>query len=879
MGELVTVLNTAGGAFVAWAGPMLIQSSVLIILLAALDLVLRHRVKAVVRYWIWLLVLAKLILPPSFSSPTGVAYWVGGKLPTLSGPIEPLVGESSTRSLPADGPLAPSEPRGPDWRPDNTPLMSHAALRDTSVTWQTLVLFGWAVVVIVMAILLARRALFIHHLVAQSREPGPETVELLRQCARRMGVRTDLPVKLSPLSASPSVCGLRRPVILIPEGMLSQLPVHELRSVLFHELGHIKRGDLWLNLLQAVLQVVYFYHPLLWAANVRIRRVREQAVDETVLAALGEEAEDYPRTLLSVSRAAFGQPTLSLRLLGVVESEKALMDRIRHMVSRPFPKNARLGLLGLAAIAVIAAVLLPMARGTETRRSETSQSRDRLQTEDDSELAELIHTAVANHKGAGEQEIQEITRRITQGRAQILLLDQQIEEVGREIEATPASAETHGKLLLAKKEMEAKRLTQMANLREVMGIMIRLPFDKQSTGNLNAWVKLQVLEQRVVVLDTVKGFSDNWAFARHKVVGALSEKETLDYLQGRWKDGKSLPIRVHLFYRPETNRATEDLRQKIFALAREAHADMDTEVRLEQSVWVGSGESPFYLREGKIRTFYPRPVPRPDGGPALITSGVVDPNDLEQHILWRLTMPKNLPLTFRIEYDEASSKLARQVADTVKAVAKRVGLTDLVRVAETLIEPVPEKAFLGKWRALAQSTIPSIDIQPGGVCRAIMGEGTPALKADANVTGTWVWTAREIQLDINDPIPGTWEPLHYAYRATVNEEGNLVVERGEIYPQGSFMPTRPPRMIFKKVPQQNEPAGTKRESGLTVPSVNPPEAGVAPRRPVQRQVVPSLSTRLRLNVVDERMYVTDTLAKPTGFFCKVLDRIVRETVT
>ncbi len=374
MGELVTVLNAAGGAFVAFAAHMLIQSSVLIILLAVLDLVLRRRVKAVVRYWIWLLVLAKLILPPSFSSPTGVAYWVGGALPTLSGPIEPLVDELSTPSLPADGTTVPSEPRGPDSRPsvryareeppvarpDNTPL--HVTPHAPLVTWQALVLLGWAVVVIVMAVLLTQRALFIHRLVAQSRAPGPEIVELLRQCARRMGVRAALAVRLSPLSASPSVCGLRRPVVLIPEEMLARLRSNELKSVLLHELAHVKRGDLWLNLVQALLQVVYFYHPLLWAANAWIRRVREQAVDETVLAALGEEAEDYPRALLSVSRAAFGQPTLSLRLLGVVESEKALKDRIRHMVSQPFPKSAKLGFTGLILVFAVGAMLLPMAR-------------------------------------------------------------------------------------------------------------------------------------------------------------------------------------------------------------------------------------------------------------------------------------------------------------------------------------------------------------------------------------------------------------------------------------------------------------------------------------------------------------------------------------
>jgi beta-lactamase regulating signal transducer with metallopeptidase domain len=375
MGELVNVLNTAGGAFVTWAGPMLIQSSVLIIILAALDLALRKRVKAVVRYWIWLLVLVKLLLPPAFSAPTGLAYWVGGKLPVWPARVAPVARAPQAVSLPDGGSVVASTPPTVDSGPLAGPVskgpallsverrapMSPTIAPNVPITWPALALLAWAAVVIGMAVVLIQRALFVRGLVAQSREPPPEIAELLGRCGRRLGVRGNLAVRLSPLSASPSVCGLRRPVILIPEEMLARLQANELESVLLHELAHVKRGDLWLNLVQALLQVMYFYHPLLWAANAWIRRVREQAVDETVLAALGEEAEDYPRTLLSVSRLAFGQPALSLRLLGVVESRKALMDRIRHIASRPFPRTAGLGFTGCVLVLVIAVTLLPMA--------------------------------------------------------------------------------------------------------------------------------------------------------------------------------------------------------------------------------------------------------------------------------------------------------------------------------------------------------------------------------------------------------------------------------------------------------------------------------------------------------------------------------------
>jgi hypothetical protein len=202
--------------------------------------------------------------------------------------------------------------------------------------------------------------------------------------------------------------------------------------------------------------------------------------------------------------------------------------------------------LGLALVLLVTGTGVG-ASGTGPRG--TSSLMERLLKEDDPELTELIRTAVANHKGAGEKEILEITRRVTQGHAQILLLDLQVEDVVRKIEAAAGAEETRQSLLQTKKELEAKRTIEMANLREAMGIKPQLPFAKQPTASLNAWVRLQVLEERVLVLDGLKSFSDYWAMACHKVVGLGSEKEALDYVQGRLKDKRNLPLRIDIHFR------------------------------------------------------------------------------------------------------------------------------------------------------------------------------------------------------------------------------------------------------------------------------------------------------------------------------------------
>ncbi len=391
MNGIVQTLNTAGRAFVGAAVPMLIQSSLLILILLVVDGVLRKRVRAVFRYWIWMLVLVKLVLPPSLWSPVSVGTWFGETLEVpaavLLEPPEPLLEEQgqdalATRRSPAVAnflfpphpvTVAPalSEPCGPA-APGWGPVTPEGGGATHSVThppapplnWQGFVLLVWGAVVAALLLLLAQRAFFVRGLVAQGDEAGRPLLHELDRCRQHLGLRQQIGARLSPNAASPAVCGLWRPVILIPQSLAARLRGTDLHAVLFHELAHVKRGDLWINLLQTILQIFYFYNPLLWLANALIRRIREQAVDEVVLVALGESASQYPDTLINVAKLALARrPALSLRLIGVVESKSALTSRIKHILSRPFPKSAKLGLLGLSVILLIAAVLLPMAKG------------------------------------------------------------------------------------------------------------------------------------------------------------------------------------------------------------------------------------------------------------------------------------------------------------------------------------------------------------------------------------------------------------------------------------------------------------------------------------------------------------------------------------
>jgi beta-lactamase regulating signal transducer with metallopeptidase domain len=74
------------------------------------------------------------------------------------------------------------------------------------------------------------------------------------QLAQRLRLRK--PVRVVELSSLdvPTVLGWLRPVIILPVAAVAQLPPAQLEAVLAHELGHVRRHDYMVNLVQRVAE-------------------------------------------------------------------------------------------------------------------------------------------------------------------------------------------------------------------------------------------------------------------------------------------------------------------------------------------------------------------------------------------------------------------------------------------------------------------------------------------------------------------------------------------------------------------------------------------------------------------------------------------------
>ena len=100
---------------------------------------------------------------------------------------------------------------------------------------------------------------------------------------------------------APAVCGIRRPVTILPAEW-PQWSGEKLRAVVAHEFAHVARGDGLVMALAACNAALFWFHPLAYLIPRRLRALAEAACDDHAVMTV-RDRESYARTLLEIARA------------------------------------------------------------------------------------------------------------------------------------------------------------------------------------------------------------------------------------------------------------------------------------------------------------------------------------------------------------------------------------------------------------------------------------------------------------------------------------------------------------------------------------------------------------------------------------------------
>jgi ankyrin repeat protein/beta-lactamase regulating signal transducer with metallopeptidase domain len=347
------------------------QITVLTAAVAVVTFALRYR-SAHIRYLLWLLVLAKCLVPPLHAVPLRVLpQTMPEAISSLwSPPAEdwehPLLSEEAPLGPPSSPQPAPAPPAA---------APAHRVQRPSASHWLGI---AWVVGAGAYLLLNLLRALRGHCWIRNNRRPLPAQVQAeTENLLQAYDTRRTPPLWMIEGVGQPFVWGLVRGSIYVPPGFLTVESQEHRRDILAHELGHVLRYDAAVNTLQVIAQGLFWFHPLVWWANKKIRQEREKVCDEMAVARLGSRPREYSTAIISTLIQA-QESTRRVPSLAVAGPVKNLEERIKTMLTpgRKFyqrPSLMTASIVFLAALVTVPTALVLTARAqTEPPKAKTN---------------------------------------------------------------------------------------------------------------------------------------------------------------------------------------------------------------------------------------------------------------------------------------------------------------------------------------------------------------------------------------------------------------------------------------------------------------------------------------------------------------------------
>lgn len=343
-------------AVVRTAASLSLSGALVIGVILLLRSLVRGRVSARWQYYVWLVALARLLLP--FAPEGSLMGTLFQETPAPPAVVEAL----PAPELEEGGTVLPLSPALPEVEPG--PDLPDAA------EWMVI---GWLTVALV---LLVRKITAYQSYVRCLRAGGravddPAVLDALSALGEEAGVRRPVELLVCPLAASPVLIGWARPCIVLPSEDLS---ADEFRCTVLHELTHCRRWDGAYKWLVQVAVCLHWFNPLVHLMAREVARDCELACDEAVVLALGEDGRrTYGDTILRVLEAG-GKLSGVGASVTLGEDGKLLKERLEAImqVKKQTKRTAALS-LALAGALLAGATAAGAYTGPSKKPSETAK--------------------------------------------------------------------------------------------------------------------------------------------------------------------------------------------------------------------------------------------------------------------------------------------------------------------------------------------------------------------------------------------------------------------------------------------------------------------------------------------------------------------------
>ena len=336
---------------------MSIAGGGIILVVIVLRALFLHRLPKALFFWLWMVALARLLLPVFPASPVSVfARW---EAPAAAPIVRQITPDEAREGVQIPQGDMQTGLAGPETQPAAARLQEPPAAV-TSVMPGTGLPPAFTLVWLAVALLLTVLLGFTYARgLRRFQNAKPINSPFIRSWLKQNALRRPVDVRLCAGIDSPMTYGVLRPVILLPE-TTGKDDTEALLCALSHELSHIRHFDAIWKLLIAVAACLHWFNPLVWAMAILANRDLELCCDARVLRRGGkEERRAYASALLRMEEARAHALTLTSAF-----SRNALEERIGAIMNAK--KKSVAAMLTALLIAAVALTAFAAAPETET---------------------------------------------------------------------------------------------------------------------------------------------------------------------------------------------------------------------------------------------------------------------------------------------------------------------------------------------------------------------------------------------------------------------------------------------------------------------------------------------------------------------------------
>ncbi len=288
------------------------MSSIIIVLILALKRLFGKIMSPKWHYYIWMLLVIRLLVPvfpeSSFSA-LNLYYFTAeqlhirseGTLPSLNPSRNTGSEDSSLQETVKNTPSTDNLPDKPSDSTDNlnpsgNNLAKHIGVMEVlAIIWLSgmSLLLLYTIYINVLFYLKMKRT--------YTPSNNERILSILVECKQIVGINKEISLYTTNRPRTPSLYSLFHTRILVSEVYFEQLSDQEIKYIFLHELSHYKRKDITLNWILTVLQIVYFFQPLVWYAFAKLHEDCEISCDSEALRYLkSEEYQNYGITVIKL---------------------------------------------------------------------------------------------------------------------------------------------------------------------------------------------------------------------------------------------------------------------------------------------------------------------------------------------------------------------------------------------------------------------------------------------------------------------------------------------------------------------------------------------------------------------------------------------------